>query len=131
MDCMADFVVGIDEELPKSRFALTTERTRTVELESRGPIVLQIWSPGVCRRPNLDDKRARAIPMNIVADKGARQRRGKFRIWNQFENFVVLATSYNQFARDYRKVKLFESVRDIIHTRRWAHTCHPDTNRFV
>jgi|SRR5258706_2420214 len=109
MDCMADFVVGIDEELPKSRFASTAERTRTVELESRGPIVLQIWSPGVGKRPNLDDKSARVIPMNIVADKGARQRRGEFRSWNQFENFVVLATPYNQFARDHREVKLLES----------------------
>src|SRR5258706_1039540 len=128
---MADCVVGVNEELPKSRFALTTERTRTVELESRGPIFLQIWSPGVGKRPNFDDKSARVIPMNIVVDKGARQRRGEFRIWNQFENLVVLATQYNQFARDHRKVKLLESVRDIIHTKRWAHTCHPDTNRFV
>ena len=35
VDCMADCMVGVDEELSKSRFALTTECTCTVELESR------------------------------------------------------------------------------------------------
>ena len=117
VDCMADCMVGVDEEFPKSRFALATERTRAVELESRGPVCLQIWSPGVGKRPNLDDKGARVIPMSIVADERARQRRGEFRSWNEFENFIVLATPYNQFPRVHCEMKLLKSQRYIIHTR--------------
>ena len=69
MDCMTDCMIGVDEELAKSVFALPAERRRTVELESRGPIFLQIWSPGVGKRSNLDDKSARVIPVSIVADE--------------------------------------------------------------
>ena len=95
VDCMADCMVGVDEELPKSRFALTTECTRTVELESRGPVFLQIWSPGVGKRPNLDDEGVHVIPVSIITDEGARQSRGEFRSWNEFEHFVVPATPHN------------------------------------
>ena len=34
VDCTADCMVGVNEELPKSGFALTTERMRIVKLDS-------------------------------------------------------------------------------------------------
>ena len=131
VDCMSDWVVGVDEELPKSGLALTTECTLTVELESRGPVFLHVWSPGVGERPNFHDTSARAIPVGIVADEGARQRGREFRVWNQFKNLVTPATTNDQLARIHCEVDLLESKRDIIQTRRCDHTCQSDTNRFV
>ena len=131
VDCMTDSVVGVDEELPESGLALTTECKLTVELESRGPVFFHVWSPGVGKRPSFHDTSARAIPVSIVADEGARQRRREFGFWNQFKNLVVPATPNDQFARIHCEVDLLESKRDSIHTRRRAHTCQPDTNRFV
>ena len=72
VDCMTDWMVRVDEELAKSGFALTTERRRIVELERRGPILLQIWSPGVGKRPNIDDRGIRIIPMSMIVDERAR-----------------------------------------------------------
>ena len=54
VDCVTDRMVRVDEELAKSGFALTTERNLIVELERRGPIFVQIWSPGVGKRPKVD-----------------------------------------------------------------------------
>ena len=72
VDCMTDWMVRVDEELAKSGFALTTERNLIVELERRGPIFLQIWSPGVGKRPKIDDKGIRAVPVSIIAHERAR-----------------------------------------------------------
>ena len=72
VDCMTDWTVRVDEELAKSGFALTTERKLIVELERRAPMFLHIWSPGVGKRPKIDDKGIRIIPVSIIAHERAR-----------------------------------------------------------
>ena len=82
VDCMTDWMVRVDEELAKSGFALTTERNLIVELERRGPIFPQIWSPRVGKRLKIDDKGIRVVPVSIIAHERARWHRREFGVWN-------------------------------------------------